>query len=84
MNHKVKSTMTGILVALSFVTTSGILGQEPIASTVELDLDNIPYTAQVDVMDTSQDASRAHDKRLRRQLSMPFFSFSRALPKQGL
>ena len=84
MNHKIKSTMTGILVALSFVTTSGILGQEPIASNVELDLNNIPYTAQVDVMDASQDASKAHDKRLRRQLSMPYFSFSRALPKQGL
>lgn len=84
MNHKVKSTMTGILVALSFVTTSGILSQEPIASSVELDLNNIPYTAQVDVMDASQDASKAHDKRLRRQLSMPYFSFSRALPKQGL
>jgi hypothetical protein len=84
MNHKVKSTMTGILVALSFVTTSGILGQEPIANGVELDLNNIPYTAQVDVMDASQDASKAHDKGLRRQLSMPYFSFSRALPKQGL
>jgi hypothetical protein len=84
MNNKVKSTMTGILVALSFVTASGILGQEPIAPSVELDLSNIPYTAQVDVMDASQDASKAHDKRLRRQLSMPYFSFSRALPKQGL
>lgn len=84
MNHKVKSTMTGILVALSFVTTSGILGQEPIAKGVELNLNNIPHTAQVDVMDASQDASKAHDKRLRRQLSMPYFSFSRALPKQGL
>ena len=84
MNHKVKSTMTGILVALSFLTTSGLLGNEPVAAGVELDLNNIPYTAQVDVMDASQDASKAHDKRLRRQLSMPFFSFSRALPKQGL
>ncbi len=84
MNHKLKSTMTGILVALSFVTTSGILGQEPIATGVELNLNNIPYTAKVDVMDASQDASKAHDKRLRRQLSMPYFSFSRALPKQGL
>ena len=76
--------MTGILVALSFLTTSGLLGNEPVAASVELDLNNIPYTAQVDVMDASQDASKAHDKRLRRQLSMPFFSFSRALPKQGL
>jgi len=84
MNHKVKSTMTGILVALSFITTSGILGQQPIAPTVELNLNNIPYTAQVDVRDASQDASKAHDKRLRHQLSMPYFSFSRALPKQGL
>lgn len=84
MNHKFKSTMTGILVALSFVTASGLLGQEPIATDVELDLNNIPYTAKVDVMDASQDASKAHDKRLRRQLSMPYFSFSRALPKQGL
>ncbi len=84
MNHKVKSTITGILVALSFVTTSGLLGNEPVAANVELDLNNIPYTAQVNVMDASQDASKAHDKRLRRQLSMPYFSFSHALPKQGL
>ncbi len=84
MNHKVKSTMTGILVALSFLTTSGLLGNEPVAASVELGLNNIPHTAQVNVMDASQDASKAHDKRLRRHLSMPFFSFSRALPKQGL
>lgn len=82
MNHKVKSTITGMLVALSFLTASGLLGNEP--ASVEFTVSNIPYTAQVDVMDASQDASKAHDKRLRRQLSMPFFSFSRALPKQGL
>lgn len=84
MNHKVKSTMTGVLVALSFVTTSGLLGQEPVITDVESDLDTIPYTAQLDVMDASQDASKAHDKRLRNQLSMPYFSFSRVLPRQGL
>ena len=84
MNHKIKSTITGMLVALSFVATSGLLGNDPAAASVELGLVNIPYTAQVNVMDASQDASKAHDKRLRRQLSMPFFSFSRALPKQGL
>ena len=84
MNHKIKSTMTGILVAISFIITSGVLGQEPIAPSDESSLGNIPYTSQVDVMDASQDASKAHDKRLRRQLSMPYFSFSRALPKQGL
>jgi hypothetical protein len=81
MNHKVKSTVTGVLVALSFVTTSGLLGQAPIDVNAGK---NIPYTAQLDVMDASQDASKAHDKRLRRQLSMPYFSFSRVLPKQGL
>ena len=84
MNHKAKSTMTGILVALSFVTTSGLLGQEPITANTSSTLTNIAYTAKLDVMDASQDASRAHDKRLRRQLSMPYFSFSRVLPKQGL
>jgi len=84
MNHKAKSTMTGILVALSFVTTSGLLGQEPIAANTGSTLTNIAYTAKLDVMDVSQDASKAHDKRLRRQLSMPYFSFSRVLPKQGL
>ncbi|HNV83404.1 MAG TPA: hypothetical protein PLF92_03525 [Arenimonas sp.] len=84
MNHKVKSTMTGILVALSFVTTSGLLGQEPVATNVEPSPANIAYVADLDVMDASQEASKAHDKRLRRQLSMPYFSFSRVLPKQGL
>lgn len=84
MNHKVKNTMTGVLVALSFVTTSGLLGQAPIATTAKSDDNNIAYTAQMDVMDASQDASKAHDKRLRRQLSMPYFSFSHVLPKQGL
>lgn len=84
MNHKVKNTMTGVLVALSFVTTSGLLGQEPIQASAETSADNIAYTAQLDVMDASQDASKAHDIRLRRQLSMPYFSFSRVLPKQGL
>ena len=83
MNHKVKNTMTGVLVALSFVTTSGLLGQEPIAASAKSDV-NIAYTAQLDVMDASQEADKAHDKRLRRQLSMPYFSFSRVLPKQGL
>lgn len=84
MNHKVKSTITGMLVAISFLTASGLLSKDPATASVESRASNIPYTAQVDVMDASQDASQAHDKRLRRQLSMPFFSFSRALPKQGL
>jgi hypothetical protein len=84
MNHKVKSTMTGVLVALSFVTTSGLLGQDPVTAKADSGLNNIAYTAQLDVMDSSQAASKAHDKRLRRQLAMPYFSFSRALPKQGL
>lgn len=84
MNHKVKNTMTGVLVALSFVTTSGLLGQDPITATAKSDDNNIAYTAQLDVMDASQDESMAHDKRLRRQLSMPYFSFSQVLPKQGL
>jgi hypothetical protein len=80
MNHKVKSTMTGILVALSIVTTGGLLGQEPVVNQGE----NIAYATDLGVMDASQDASKAHDKRLRNQLSMPYFSFSRVLPKQGL
>lgn len=84
MNHKVKSTMTGMLVVLSFLTASGLLGNELATASVESRAGNIPYTAEINVMDASQDASKAHDKRLRRQLSMPFFSFSRALPKQGL
>ncbi|MEO6173118.1 MAG: hypothetical protein ABIP02_08370 [Arenimonas sp.] len=84
MNHKVKNTMTGVLVALSFVTTSGLLGQEPVINNVKSGGSNIAYVAQLDVMDASRDASKAHDQRLRRQLSMPYFSFSRVLPKQGL
>ena len=84
MNHKVKNTMTGVLVALSFVTTSGLLGQATVSTIAKPDIDNIAYTAQLDVMDASQDASKAHDKRLRRTLSMPYFSFSHVLPKQGL
>jgi len=84
MNHKVKNTMTGVLVALSFLTTSGLLGQEPMTANAMSSADNIAYTAQLDVTDASQNASKAHDKRLRRQLSMPYFSFSQVLPKQGL
>lgn len=84
MNHKVKNTMTGVLVALSFVTASGLLGQAPVSTIAKSDIDNIAYTAQLDVMDASRDASKAHDQRLRRQLSMPYFSFSHVLPKQGL
>ncbi len=84
MNHKVKNTMTGVLVALSFVTTSGLLGQDPVTANAKSGAENIAYTAQLNVMDASQDASKAHDKRLRRQLSMPYFSFSHVLPKQGL
>lgn len=80
MNHKVKSTMTGVLVALSFVTTSGLLGNRPLTTQTT----NIAHTAELAVTDVSQDASKAHDKRLRRHLSMPYFSFSRVLPKQGL
>ena len=72
--------MTGVLVALSFITASGLLGQAPVSTIAKSDLDNIAYTAQLDVMDDSQVASKAHDKRLRRQLSMPYFSFSHVLP----
>jgi hypothetical protein len=84
MNHKLKSTMTGVLVSLSIVATSGLLGHEPIAAKADSNASNIAYTAQLEVTDASQEASKAQDLRLRRQLSMPYFSFSRVLPKQGL
>lgn len=84
MNHKVKSTMTGILVSLSFVTASGLLGQEPLTANLASNDNNIAYVAKLDVTDTSQDASKAHDKRLRRHLAMPYFSFGHVLPKKGL
>ena len=45
MNHKVKNTMTGVLVALSFVTASGLLGQAPVSTIAKSDMNNIAYTA---------------------------------------
>jgi len=84
MNHKIKSTVTGVLVALSFITTSGLLGQEPVAKSAESSLNNIAYAAPLDVTATSQDTGKSDNQRLRRQLAMPYFSFSRVLPKQGL
>jgi hypothetical protein len=82
MNHKVKSTVAGVLVALGFVSTSGLLGQAPIA--VEANRNTIAYNEEISVTNTAAETSNSHDQRLRRQLSMPYFSFGRVLPKQGL
>lgn len=81
MNHKVKSTMAGVLVALGFISTSGLIGQAPIA--IEAKRDTIAYNEDISVSAVAETRS-SHDQRLRRQLSMPYFSFGRVLPKQGL
>ena len=84
MNNKTKSTLTGMFVALSFVTTGGLLGNAPIADQPHASVNTTAYNAQLDVMDASQEAAKKHDLHVRNQLSMPYFSFSHALPKQGL
>ena len=84
MNHKIKSTITGVLVALSFITASGLLGKEPITACAQSSVDNIAHAIPLDVTVASQDADEIDNQRLRRQLAMPYFSFSRGLPKQGL
>jgi hypothetical protein len=78
MYAKLKNTLTGLVVAFAMLSVSYAIGTAPVAHTNQaVTLDN-RLAMQSDVNLASQ-----RDRAIHRQLSMPFFSFARLMPKQG-
>lgn len=78
MYYKVKSTLAGLAVAMSILGVSYSVGQPPMHRTVEVDYAAPGIEAQVDELQ----AIRKHNRGMKSQLSMPFYSFAPLLPRR--
>jgi hypothetical protein len=79
MNHKIKSTLTGVLVALSFIAGGNVLGDAPINSHVATTIESSASPAEAGVTDAASAERRT--QRVRHHISMPYFSFGNVFPK---
>jgi hypothetical protein len=79
MYAKLKNTLTGLVVAFAMLSVSYAVGTAPVGHDNQaVTIDNrLALQADVDLV------SRQRDRAIHRQLSMPFFSFARLMPKQG-
>jgi uncharacterized membrane protein YccC len=80
MYAKFKNTLTGLVVAVAMLSVSYAIGTPPAAHdnrAVVLDANAVALQSTADL------ASRQRDRAIHRQMSMPFFSFARLMPKQG-
>lgn len=78
MYHKVKSTLAGLAVAMAILGVSYSVGQPPTHRTVGVDFEAPGIEAQVDELQ----AVRRHNRGVKSQLSMPFYSFAPLLPRR--
>ena len=79
MYAKFKNTLTGLVVAFAMLSVSYAIGTPPSAHNNRIDALDTAVALQAD----TDLASRQRDRAMHRQLSMPFFSFARLMPKQG-
>ena len=78
MYAKFKNTLTGLVVAFAMLTVSYAIGTTPSPHGNRMvALNAVAMQVDADL------ASRQRDRAMHRQLSMPFFSFARLMPKQG-
>jgi len=78
MYAKLKNTLTGLVVAVAMLSVSYVVGTPPAANNNQV----IVLNAVALQSDVNQ-ATRQRDRAIHRQMSMPFFSFARLMPKQG-
>lgn len=78
MYQKLKNTLAGLTVALSLLGMSYTVGRPPRMPVDPASFAAPGYGAQAD----SGDALRRSRAGLKRQLSMPFFSFAPLLPRR--
>jgi hypothetical protein len=80
MYAKLKNTLTGLVVAVAMLSVSYAVGTPPVSRINQPTvLDGNAVALQSDI----DSATRIRDRAIHRQLSMPFFSFARLMPKQG-
>ena len=80
MYAKLKNTLTGLVVAVAMLSVSYVIGTPPTANVNQVVVLNANAVAMQS--DVGQ-ATRQRDRAIHRQMSMPFFSFARLMPKQG-
>ena len=79
MYAKLKNTLSGLVVAFAMLSVSYAIGTPPAAHPNRMVVLDNAVALQTDV----DLATRQRDRAIHRQLSMPFFSFARLMPKQG-
>ena len=79
MHTKIKNTLTGLVVAFAMLSVSYAVGNPPAAHDSRIVIGSNLLTLQADADQSVRQRNRA----MNRQLSMPFFSFARLMPKQG-
>ena len=79
MYAKFKNTLTGLAVAIAMLSVSYAVGTPP--QTHESRVVVLDATAVA--LQTTPDLTSRRDRAIHRQMSMPFFSFARLMPKQG-
>ena len=80
MYAKLKNTLTGLVVTVAMLSVSYVIGTPPAAhgnQVVVLNADAVALQSDVGLV------TRQRDRAIHRQMSMPFFSFARLMPKQG-
>jgi hypothetical protein len=80
MYAKLKNTLTGLVVTVAMLSVGYVIGTPPAAHSNQvpvLSANAVALQSDVDL------ATRQRDRAIHRQLSMPFFSFARLMPKQG-
>jgi len=78
MYAKLKNTLTGLVVAVAMLSVSYAIGTPPAANGNQvIVLNTVALQSDVGL------ATRQRDRPIHRQMSMPFFSFARLMPKQG-
>jgi hypothetical protein len=78
MNHKIRSTMAGLFVAISFALGGSILGEAPVHTHLANDAKSNVSGSDASVTTPSDNH---HDQRVRRHINMPYFSFGNVFPK---
>ena len=79
MYAKFKNTLTGLAVAVAMLSVSYAVGTPPQAHENRI----VVLDANAVALQPTADLTSRRDRAIHRQMSMPFFSFARLMPKQG-
>lgn len=79
MYYKLKNTLVGLSISLSLLSMSYLVGQPPMADKASrIDFSTPGFSLQPE----AEHIARKRNLSIKRQLSMPYFSFAPLLPRR--